>query len=139
MLSCITARASVFATRSIATASTIPLVERLSSIGSSSSSTAPTHHLITLIRSPLSLPVYSSRTLVALGLLKRYQSVLHTFSPSTTGRILRVKEIVRVRNVSKEEGERWMNMTRSEGSGVAVSGRVFGGGRGLARTGDGVI
>lgn len=139
MLRCIVTRRPFLAVRSITTAPITHTEIFPASNASSSSTSTPTHHLITLTRSPLSLPVYSSRTLAALGLRKRYQSALHSFSPSTTGRILRVKEIVRVRNVSKEEGERWMNMTRSEGSGVAVSGRVFGGGGGLSRLGDEVI
>ena len=95
---------------------------------SASSSTAATHHLVTLTRSSLNLPSYSSRTLVSLGLKRRYQSVLHPFSPTVAGHILRVKEIVSVKNVSLEEGNRWMAMTRREGSGVVVSGRSYGGG-----------
>lgn len=98
--------------------------------------TTPTHHLITLIRSPLNLPSYSIRTLESLGLRKRYQSVLHPFSPTVAGHILRVKEIVRVKNVSEEEGKRWRDMSRSEGSGVVVSGRVYGGGRMVGREGE---
>ncbi len=99
----------------------------------SSTSSNPTHHLITLIRSSLSVPSYSSRTLESLGLHNRYQSVLHPFSSSVTGQILRVKELVEVRNVNYEEGSRWIRMRKSQGSGVEVRGRVYGGGKGLER------
>ena len=103
---------------------------------SSPESQTPTHHLITLTRSPLSLPSYSSRTLAALGIRKRYQSVIHPFSPSVAGQILRVKEIVKVRNVTLEEGLRWVNLSKSEGSGVKMNGRVYGGRGGLRSEGD---
>ena len=91
-----------------------------------------THHLITLVRSSIGLPSYASRTLEALGLHKRFRTVLHPFGPATAGQILRVKELVQVRNVTKEEGEEWLKRTSSkgEGNGVQPVGRVFGGGKG---------
>ena len=94
----------------------------------------PTHHLITLKRSAIGLPTKFETTLKMLGLRKRHSSSLYPFSANVAGRILRVKELVEVRNVTKEEGERllksWSN--RSEGSGVAVTGRAFGGARGAS-------
>jgi ribosomal protein L30 len=100
---------------------------------STSRLSAPTHHLITLLRAPIGLPPVASRTLESLGLYRRHQSVLHRFDPTVAGKILRVKELVGVKNVSEEEGERaiWMSTRgRKEGSGVEVSGRVYGGGKG---------
>jgi ribosomal protein L30 len=92
---------------------------------------APTHHLITLVRSPNGLPPSSRRTLESLGLYRLHQSVLHPFDGTTAGKILLVKELVGVQNVGEEEGRRAMERRRPEGSGVEVSGRLFGGGKGL--------
>ncbi|WVQ71002.1 ribosomal protein L30 [Cryptococcus sp. DSM 104548] len=89
-----------------------------------------THHLITLVRSPIALPERSKRTLNALGLKRLRQSVLHPFSPVVAGRILKVKELVQVLNVTEEEGMVLSERRRGEGSGVEVSGRAFGGGKG---------
>ncbi|WVQ97146.1 ribosomal protein L30 [Kwoniella sp. CBS 9459] len=108
-----------------------------STSASASSSTAtstagePTHHLITLIRSAIGLPKESKRTLEALGLHRLRQSVLHPYGETTAGRILKVKELVHVANVTKEEGEVLAKRRRPEGSGVQTSGRVYGGGKGL--------
>ncbi|KAK8865806.1 ribosomal protein L30 [Kwoniella newhampshirensis] len=103
-----------------------------SSVPSAPSSTAtPTHHLITLIRSPIGLTSDSRRTLEALGLFRLRQSVLHPYGETTAGRILRVKELVHVSNVTKREGALLARRKRSEGSGVETSGRVYGGGKGL--------
>lgn len=90
-----------------------------------------THHLITLVRSPIGLTKASKQTLVALGLHRLRQSVLQPFGEVTAGRILKVKELVQVANVTKEEGEALMKRRRGEGSGVELSGRVYGGGKGL--------
>lgn len=43
---------------------------------------------------------------------------------------MRVKELVRVRNVDEEEGKRAIVRRRAEGSGLEPAGRAFGGGRG---------
>ena len=48
------------------------------------------------------------------------------------GKILRVKELVKVQNVTEEEGRRGMERRRGEGSGLEVSGKVYGGGKGVA-------
>lgn len=90
----------------------------------------PTHHLITLRRSPIGLPPASRLTLEALGLHRLHQSVLHPFSPTAAGQILRVKELVQVKNVDAEEGRKLVVRSRSEGSGLEVAGRAYGGGRG---------
>ncbi|KAG7527808.1 hypothetical protein FFLO_06579 [Filobasidium floriforme] len=78
-----------------------------SSHASSSTSTDPTHFLITLKRSSIGLPKQTSGTLEALGLGKKlHRSVLHPFSADVAGQILAVKELVQVRNVTEEEGLR---------------------------------
>lgn len=99
---------------------------------SASSGGEPTHHLITLQRSPIGLPPSSRATLEALGLYRRYQSVLQPFGGPVAGKILRVKELVKVQNVTEEEGRRGMERRRGEGSGLEVSGKVYGGGKGVA-------
>lgn len=102
--------------------------------GTVTSSVAPTgpaatHYLVTLQRSAMGLPTYASRTLESLGLKKRYSCVLHPFSATTAGQILRVKELVKVENVTEERGLSLLKSRsdRSEGSGVQPVGRVFGG------------
>lgn len=42
---------------------------------------------------------------------------------------MKVKELVEVRNVEETEGLRAVERKRGEGSGLEVSGRVYGGGR----------
>ncbi|WWC99539.1 ribosomal protein L30 [Kwoniella sp. B9012] len=105
-----------------------------SASSSTSSSVTPTHHLITLIRSPIGLPASSRKTLEALGLYRLRESALHPYSETTAGRILKVKELVHVANVTKAEGEVLRKRRRSEGSGLEPSGRVYGGGKGLAES-----
>ncbi|WVW82143.1 ribosomal protein L30 [Kwoniella bestiolae CBS 10118] len=102
-----------------------------SSTASSTSSSVPTHHLITLIRSPIGLPTSSRKTLEALGLHRLRESALHPYGETTAGRILRVKELVHVANVTEAEGRILQKRRRSEGSGLETSGRVYGGGKGL--------
>ena len=108
----------------------------------SSSSADATHYLITLKRSPIGLPDTTKRTLASLGFLpstkhfyprgpkasanpKLHRSVLHPFSETCAGMILTVKELVEVRNVSKEVGEREVvkrNGSKGEGRGWDVVG-----------------
>ena len=90
-----------------------------------------THHFIKLQRSAIALPERYRATIKALGLRKRHSVVLQPFHKLTAGQILRVKELVDVRNVTKEEGEAMVERERhkSEGSGVEPTGVAFGGGR----------
>ncbi|WVQ85350.1 ribosomal protein L30 [Cryptococcus sp. DSM 104549] len=115
--------------RAIATSSLRHLSTSTSASAPASAPT-PTHHLITLNRSPIALPEAIRGTLAVLGLRRRQQNALHKFSPEVTGRILRVKELVTVINVTEEEGLLLATKSRSEGSGVEPSGRVYGGGKG---------
>jgi ribosomal protein L30 len=85
---------------------------------------APTHYLITLVRSARGLPPASGATLEALGLHRLHQSVLQEHSSAAAGKILRVKELVTVRNVSAAEGEAFLARRRGEGAGVVVTGRI---------------
>lgn len=58
---------------------------------------------------------------------KLHRSVLHPFSETTAGMILAVKELVEVRNVAKEEGEREIvrrNGSKGEGRGWDVAGSL---------------
>jgi len=66
-------------------------------------SSAPTHYRITLHRSAIGLPDRIARTLTALGIHKRMQTVYHVHSPDIAGKLLKVKELVQVTNVSAEE------------------------------------
>lgn len=64
-----------------------------------------------------------------------HQSVLYPYSGPLAGKILRVKELVGVRNVSEEEGRAAVERGRSraEGLGLEVAGRAWGGGSSVTR------
>lgn len=61
-----------------------------------------THYKITLRRSAISLGSKKQGTLVSLGLHRRMQTVYHRHSPEVAGKILLLKELVEVENVSPE-------------------------------------
>jgi ribosomal protein L30 len=105
------------------------LARRAASASASASTSTPTHYLITLVRSARGLPPRSGATLEALGLHRLHQSVLQEHSAAAAGKILRVKELITVRNVTAEEGAAFLERRRPEGSGVVSTGRVFGGRR----------
>ena len=65
----------------------------------SSDSTPNTHFKITLLRSAIGLGERKKGTLLALGIHRRMQTVYHPHSPECAGKILAVKELVRVENV----------------------------------------
>jgi large subunit ribosomal protein L30 len=56
---------------------------------------------ITLMRSAIGLPAKSTNVLKALGLRKRMATVFHPVSPGVAGQIMKVKELVAVREVDK--------------------------------------
>ncbi|KIJ50925.1 hypothetical protein M422DRAFT_102546, partial [Sphaerobolus stellatus SS14] len=58
-----------------------------------------THYRITLLRSAIALPKRYKATLEALGIHRRLQTVYHSHSQDIAGKILMVKELVRVENV----------------------------------------
>ncbi|BEJ15890.1 hypothetical protein CspHIS471_0504950 [Cutaneotrichosporon sp. HIS471] len=92
-----------------------------------------THYLITLVRSPRGLPPASAATVAALGLSRLHQSVVQPIGPTAAGKILRIKELVTVRNVSEEEGLAACARRRPEGAGVEPTGRVYGGSKRLQK------
>ncbi|KAI2632498.1 hypothetical protein GGS26DRAFT_556202 [Hypomontagnella submonticulosa] len=56
---------------------------------------------ITLHRSSIGLPQRTRGVLAALGLRKRSQTVFHPVSPQSAGMILKVKELVKVKEVDR--------------------------------------
>jgi len=62
-----------------------------------------THYLVTLLRSPLHLPVAAAATCNSLGLTHRLTSSLVPITQENAGFILRVKELVAVRTVAPED------------------------------------
>ena len=60
------------------------------------------YYKITLTRSAIALGERKKATLVSLGIHRRMQTVYHPHSPEFAGKILAVKELVRVENVPKE-------------------------------------
>lgn len=82
-------------------------VDTESAVGSASSestgSTSPSsYYKITLLRSAIALGSKKKATLVSLGIHRRMQTVYHPHSPEFAGKILAVKELVKVENVPKE-------------------------------------
>jgi len=106
---------AIFARRSISTrapyrtpkplpGAPLPISTSPSSSSSTSSPlTTPTHYRVTLHRSAIGLPERISRTLAALGIHKRMQTVYHLHSPDIAGKLLKVKELVQVTNVSADQ------------------------------------
>ncbi|KIJ56252.1 hypothetical protein M422DRAFT_219390, partial [Sphaerobolus stellatus SS14] len=58
-----------------------------------------TRTTITLLRSAIALPKRNKATLETLGIHRRLQTVYHRHSQDIAGKILRVKELVKVENV----------------------------------------
>lgn len=56
---------------------------------------------ITLHRSAIGLPARTRGVLRALGLRRRMQTVFHPVEPQFAGMVMRVKELVRVREVER--------------------------------------
>ncbi|KAI5864435.1 hypothetical protein GGS23DRAFT_564372 [Durotheca rogersii] len=56
---------------------------------------------ITLHRSAIGMPRRTRGVLASLGLRKRQQTVFHPVSPEFAGKIMRVKELVRVAEVDR--------------------------------------
>lgn len=54
---------------------------------------------VTLIRSGISKPYWQKRTLKALGLVKMHKTIIHKNTPSVTGMLSSVKELIQVRPV----------------------------------------
>ncbi|BGP28050.1 hypothetical protein JCM10295v2_007037 [Rhodotorula toruloides] len=87
------------------------------------------HYLITLLRSPNHLGASIFSTTRVLGLNKRLSSVIVPINPINAGYILRIKELVGVRLVSREDVQRWASREWRErpgegnqGSGLRIAG-----------------
>jgi large subunit ribosomal protein L30 len=64
-----------------------------------SSSPPATHYKITLRRSAIALGAKKQKTLLSLGITRRFQTVYKPHDPQTAGKILLLKELVEVENV----------------------------------------
>ncbi|OCB84717.1 hypothetical protein A7U60_g8241 [Sanghuangporus baumii] len=85
-----------------------------------------TYFKITLTRSAIGLGASKKSTLASLGIHRRMQTVFHPHKPEFAGKILAVKELVRVENVSGEEvrSKEELRRMRRPQSGFEVVGRV---------------
>ncbi|KIM24196.1 hypothetical protein M408DRAFT_331943 [Serendipita vermifera MAFF 305830] len=72
-------------------------------VDESTSHSKPTYFKITQHRSAIGLPKRYKDTLVSLGLRRRLQTVFLPHSAPAAGKILRVKELVKVENVTEAE------------------------------------
>ncbi|GAA5822062.1 hypothetical protein JCM5353_006218 [Sporobolomyces roseus] len=76
-----------------------------SSTPSDPSTSPPSHYLITLLRSPLHLSPSIKSSLSSLGLYKRLSSTIVPISQTNQGYILRAKELLGVKMITKEQVE----------------------------------
>ena len=81
----------------------------------------PTHFRITLHRSALGLPESYMKTLQVLGLRKKDSTVFHPIRADNAGLILKVKELVQVRNVSWWQMEDEMKLGKGQARGTTIS------------------
>ena len=79
---------------------------------------------ITLMRSAIGLPAKSTNVLKALGLRKRMATVFHPVSPGVAGQIMKVKELVAVREVDKALTRREVHEERVPDPGFYVVARA---------------
>lgn len=79
---------------------------------------------ITLVRSAIGLPRRSSDVLRALGLRKRMATVFHSVSPSVAGQIMKVKELVEVREVERAMSKQEIHLQRKPDPGYYVESRA---------------
>ncbi|RMJ25636.1 hypothetical protein PHISP_03508 [Aspergillus sp. HF37] len=79
---------------------------------------------ITLVRSAIGLPRRSSDVLRALGLWKRMATVFHPVSPSVAGQVMKVKELVEVREVERAMSKQEMHLQRKPDPGYYVESRA---------------
>lgn len=79
---------------------------------------------ITLIRSAIGLPSKSANVLKALGLRKRMATVFHPVEPSVAGQIMKVKELVAVREVDKPLTKQQVHQERVPDAGYYIESRA---------------
>jgi len=81
---------------------------------------------ITLMRSGIGLPAKTQGVLKALGLRKRMTTVYHPVSQSVAGQIMRIKELVDVKEVEKAMTKAQMRSARRPDPGFYVESRGIG-------------
>lgn len=79
---------------------------------------------ITLMRSGIGMPAKTQGVLKALGLRKRMTTVYHPVSQSVAGQIMRIKELVDVKEVEKAASKEQMRAARRPDPGYYVETRA---------------
>ncbi|KAE8325012.1 hypothetical protein BDV39DRAFT_207322 [Aspergillus sergii] len=75
---------------------------------------------VTLVRSAIGLPRRTTDVLKALGLKKRMATVFHPVSPSVAGQIMKVKELVDVREVDRRLTKQEVHLERKPDPGYYI-------------------
>lgn len=75
---------------------------------------------ITLLRSAIGLPQRTTGVLKALGLKKRMATVFHPVTPDVAGQIMKVKELVDVREVDRPLTKQEVHLERKPDPGYYV-------------------
>ncbi|KPI42131.1 54S ribosomal protein L33, mitochondrial [Cyphellophora attinorum] len=88
------------------------------------STSAMAYFRITLIRSAIGLPAKSSNVLKALGLRKRMATVFHPVSPDVAGQLMKVKELIAVKEVDQPMTKAEVHMERKPDPGFYVESRA---------------
>ncbi|PGH27286.1 ribosomal protein L30 [Polytolypa hystricis UAMH7299] len=78
---------------------------------------------ITLVRSAIGLPLRTTGVLKALGLKKRMATVFHPVTPDVAGQIMKVKELVTVREVDRALTKEEVHLQRKPDVGYYVEKR----------------
>jgi large subunit ribosomal protein L30 len=78
------------------------------------------------MRSAIGLPAKSTNVLKALGLRKRMATVFHPVSPAVAGQIMKVKELVAVKEVEKALTKQEVHQERVPDPGYYIESRAQG-------------
>lgn len=76
------------------------------------------------MRSAIGLPEKTQGVLKALGLRKRMSTVFHPVSPQVAGQIMKIKELVSVREVDKPLTKREVHEERKPDPGYYIESRI---------------
>ena len=79
---------------------------------------------IQLLRSAIGLPEKTSGVLKALGLRKRMATVFHPVSPQVAGQIMKVKELVSVKEVETALTKQEVHLERKPDPGYYIESRM---------------
>ena len=79
---------------------------------------------ITLMRSAIGLPAKSTNVLKALGLRKRMATVFHPVTTDVAGQIMKVKELVAVKEVDRRLTKQQVHQERVPDSGYYIESRA---------------